>query len=252
MFNVHLSIIQTTPLHGGRLRAANDAASFRQPKGVWLPGGDERTIFIHVEGKEENIEGSWRNHMEVTTATGLFLRIATENGWLNHKDLSTGRIAMTTAYTAQCHELNEKLCEIGCGSFKVESVAKMQGFECDVMILSCVRSNSKGVVGFLEDHRRLNVMLARARLLTLIVGNAWTLCNARDSKGLWYELLQELSTRDCVVNENFETIVMLRHEKETPRDDTWKLRRSSKKKEEKTTHLRSRHEALRKNSGHGF
>ena len=195
-----------------------------------MPGGDERTIFIHVEGKEENIEGSWRNNMEVNTATGLFHRIAAENGWLNHESLSTGRIALTTPYTAQCNELNEKLRGIGCGDFKVESVAKMQGFECEVMILSCVRSNFKGVVGFLEDYRRLNVMLTRARLLTLIVGNAWTLCDARDSKGLWYELLQELSTRDCVVNENFETIVMPSHEKDTPHDDTWKLRRRSSKK----------------------
>ena len=106
----------------------------------------------------------------------------------------------------------------------------MQGFECEVMILSCVRSNFDGVVGFLEDYRRLNIMLTRARLLTLIVGNAKTLCNARDSKGLWFELLRELSIRDCVVNEKFEPIEMLRHEKQTQRDDAWKLRRRNKKK----------------------
>jgi hypothetical protein len=161
---VYLLIIQTTPLHGGRLLAAKDAASFLQPTGVWLPGGDERTIFIHVEGKEENVEGSWRNNMEVNTATGPFHRIASENGWLNHESLSTGRIALTTPYTAQCNELNEKLRGIGSGAFKVESVNKMQGFECEVMILSCVRSNLDGIVGFLEDYRRLNVMLTRARL----------------------------------------------------------------------------------------
>jgi hypothetical protein len=57
IYNVHLLIIQTTPLHGGRLLAAKEASSFPQPTGVWLPGGDERTIFIHVEGKEENVDG---------------------------------------------------------------------------------------------------------------------------------------------------------------------------------------------------
>ena len=174
--------------------------------------------------------GSWRNNMEVQAATGLFHLIAKYNGWHNLESLSTGRIALTTPYTAQCNELNERLRRIGCGAFKVESVNKMQGFECEVMILSCVRSNFDGIVGFLEDYRRLNIMLTRARLLTLIVGNAKTLCNARDSKGLWFELLRELSIRDCVVNENFEPIEMLRHEKQTQRDDAWKLRRSSKKK----------------------
>ena len=185
--------------------------------------------------------GSWRNNMEVQAATGLFHLIAKYNGWHNLESLSTGRIALTTPYTAQCNELNETLRGIGCGDFKVESVAKMQGFECEVMILSCVRSNSKGVVGFLEDYRRLNVMLTRARLLTLIVGNAWTLCDSRDSKGLWYELLQELSTRDCVLNEKFETIVMPSHEKDIAHDDTWKRRkRSSKRKKGKDDMLAAR------------
>ena len=137
--------------------------------------------------------GSWRNNMEVQAATGLFHRIADENGLLNHENLSTSRIALKTPYTAQCNALNERLRGIGCGAFKVESVNKMQGFECEVMILSCVRSNLDGIVGFLEDYRRLNIMLTRARLLTLIVGNATTLCSARDSKGLWLELLRELS-----------------------------------------------------------
>ena len=73
-------------------------------------------------------------------------------------------------------------------------------------------------------------MLTRAKLLTVIIGNVWTLCDAKDSKGLWYELLQELSTRECVLNEKFETIVLPSHEKDTPHDDTWKLRRRSNKK----------------------
>ena len=174
--------------------------------------------------------GSWRNVMEGYAATGLFKLIAKRNGWDDSASLSTGRIALTTPYTAQCNELNAGLRRIGCGAFKVESVNKMQGFECDVMILSCVRSNLDGIVGFLEDYRRLNIMLTRARLLTLIVGNAKTLCSARDSKGIWFELLRELSIRGCVVNQDFETVEMPRHEKQTRRDDAWKLRRHSKKK----------------------
>ena len=201
---------------------------------------------------DENVEGSWRNDMEGKAATGLFKLIAKRNGWDDSASLSTGRIALTTPYTAQCNELNERLRRIGCGAFKVESVNKMQGFECEVMILSCVRSNLGGIVGFLEDYRRLNIMLTRARLLTLIVGNARTLCSARDSKGLWFQLLRELSIRDCVVNEDFEPIEMPRHEKQTRRDDAWKLRRHSKKKNVKDDARTLAARSFEKNSGHGL
>ena len=54
---MHLLSIYSTPLYGGRLIAAKPASSFYRPEGVWLPGGDERTIFVHVEGTEENVDG---------------------------------------------------------------------------------------------------------------------------------------------------------------------------------------------------
>lgn len=43
------------------------------------------------------------------------------------------------------------------------------------MILSCVRSNPNGQIGFLNNMQRLNVALSRARHLLVIVGDARTL-----------------------------------------------------------------------------
>ena len=58
IYNVHLLIIQTTPLHGGRLLASKEASSFLSSADRCLVAcGDERTIFIHVEGNEENVDG---------------------------------------------------------------------------------------------------------------------------------------------------------------------------------------------------
>ncbi len=48
-------------------------------------------------------------------------------------------------------------------AIRVASVDSFQGCEQDVMLVSCVRSNAGGNIGFLEDVRRLNVALTRGR-----------------------------------------------------------------------------------------
>ena len=65
--------------------------------------------------------------------------------------------------------------------------ANVDGFqddERDVMILSVVRSNSDNKLGFAANPHRLDVALTRARLATVIVGNAITLRDG-DEQGNW-------------------------------------------------------------------
>ncbi len=57
----------------------------------------------------------------------------------------------------------------------VNTVDGFQGQERDVIIVSLVRSNDAGDIGFLRDLRRMNVAITRARMKLLIIGNADTL-----------------------------------------------------------------------------
>lgn len=66
----------------------------------------------------------------------------------------------------------------------VNTVDAFQGQERDVVIISMVRSNTEGHIGFLADLRRMNVAITRARYKVIIVGNAATLCRHRFYRSL--------------------------------------------------------------------
>jgi superfamily I DNA and/or RNA helicase len=59
------------------------------------------------------------------------------------------------------------------GLVDVITVDSMQGREADVVVLSCVRTGDN--IGFLKDHKRLNVALSRAKEILYIVGDHDTL-----------------------------------------------------------------------------
>ena len=61
----------------------------------------------------------------------------------------------------------------------VGTVDGFQGQERDVIVISLVRDNAEGQIGFLRDLRRMNVAMTRARMKLIIVGNADTLCHHR-------------------------------------------------------------------------
>ena len=60
----------------------------------------------------------------------------------------------------------------------VNTVDGFQGQERDIILISLVRSNEHGQIGFLSDLRRMNVAMTRARMKLLIFGNATTLAHS--------------------------------------------------------------------------
>lgn len=85
------------------------------------------------------------------------------------------QVAVITPYRAQVRLLCNLLSDVP--AVEVDSVDGFQGREKEAVVISLVRSNAEGEIGFLADTRRTNVALTRARRAVLIIGDSATLSN---------------------------------------------------------------------------
>ncbi|MFN8412623.1 MAG: AAA domain-containing protein [Anaerolineales bacterium] len=69
-------------------------------------------------------------------------------------------MAVISPYSAQVKLLREQIKQ---PAIEIDSVDGFQGREKEIVIVSLVRSNREGEVGFLADTRRMNVALTRAK-----------------------------------------------------------------------------------------
>ena len=143
-----------------------------------------------VDGEEyKTAAGSWSNDMEAKAVIELCFKLVDANEWYDQSELQLQRIAVISPYTAQCLKISKGLVPLGLVCFTVDA---SQGGVRDVIIVSGVRNNERGAIGFLSDDRRLNVTLTRARARTVLFGNADTFYSANDSWFAWSHLLEHL------------------------------------------------------------
>ena len=140
-------------------------------KGINWPNGNVHVGFVDINGKEEMEmrTHSYYNIMEVNYVVEVLNKVITEKG---NDEVSIGVI---TPYGAQKKEIwnGVKMCYENLGSeiLTVDTVDGFQGMEKDLIIFSFVRSNESGKIGFVNDLRRINVILTRAKRGLVIIGN---------------------------------------------------------------------------------
>lgn len=120
----------------------------------------------NIEAPERSRAGS--NSKENPKEAEIVFSIASK---LQKLGIDPRDIAVITPYDDQVDLIRKRIKEEG---LEVDTVDGFQGREKEVVILSLVRSNKENEVGFLEDIRRLNVSLTRAKRKLIIVGGQST------------------------------------------------------------------------------
>ena len=166
--------------YDGRLEDGIDAADRPAPAGFIWPNWDAPVAYVPVEG-EEDASGdgaSKENRAEAALAVHIVDML------LAGGDITPVDIGVVTPYSGQVRLLND-LFEAAGGreeheryhGLEIKTVDGYQGREKDVIVLSAVRANAAGELGFLTDGRRLNVAITRARRGLILLGHPRTLRN---------------------------------------------------------------------------
>ncbi len=140
---------------------------------------DEEDVFSFIDtsqldnNKEKHLKDSKSiiNPLEADICIKL-LDYYLDNG------IDTKDIGIISPYLDQVRLISDK-CDV-----EVKTVDGFQGREKEVILISAVRSNDKGNIGFLKDLRRLNVALTRAKRKLVVIGNADTLSSDKTYKSL--------------------------------------------------------------------
>ncbi|PNY06496.1 DNA-binding protein smubp-2-like [Trifolium pratense] len=97
---------------------------------------------------------------------------------LIYSGVSPSAIVVQSPYVAQVQLLRDMLDGVPeAAGTEVSTIDSFQGREADAVILSMVRSNTLGAVGFLGDSRRINVAITRARKHLAVVCDSSTICH---------------------------------------------------------------------------
>lgn len=89
---------------------------------------------------------------------------------IEENNLNPVKLAIISPYAGQVSKLKNTLEKL-----RIHTIDSFQGQEEDTIILSLVRSNLDGNIGFLKDYRRMNVALTRAKNKLYVIGDSSTL-----------------------------------------------------------------------------
>ncbi|KAF1835796.1 hypothetical protein BDW02DRAFT_629335 [Decorospora gaudefroyi] len=187
-----ISLFPSQTFYDGRLLDGGDMAGLRQrPWHQSLLLGPYR--FFDVQGQHQAAPKghSLINIAEINIALQLYKRLTSDYSDYDFK----GKVGIITPYKSQLRELKQRFMNVW-GQAIIEDIDfnttdAFQGRESEVIIFSCVRASPGGGIGFLQDIRRMNVGLTRAKSSLWVLGNSQSLVRGQ----FWKKLVIDAQDR---------------------------------------------------------
>ena len=179
-----ISLYPSRAFYDGRLKDGQGMAQLR--KRPWHRSqllGPYRFFDVDGMSASETKGHSLLNYAELNVAMQLYERLITD---VPQYDFD-GKVGIITPYKGQLRLLRERFTNRYGNSIlstvEFATTDSFQGRESEVIIFSCVRASTKGI-GFLQDVRRMNVGLTRAKCSLWVLGNSQSLIQGEFWRGL--------------------------------------------------------------------
>jgi senataxin len=188
-----ISLFPSRTFYDSRLLDGGDMAGLRK-----RPWHQSRLLapyhFFDVQGQHQAAPKghSLINIAEINVAMQLYKRVTSDYPDYDFK----GKIGIITPYKSQLRELKQRFMNTY-GQNIIEDIDfnttdAFQGRESEIIIFSCVRASPAGGVGFLQDIRRMNVGLTRAKSSLWVLGNSDSLMRGE----YWKKLIVDAKERN--------------------------------------------------------
>lgn len=167
------------------------------------PKKDFPSFFYNVSGNEKKENNSYYNQEEVLSVFQCVNKLIENKVELKN-------IGVITFYSTQKQRFYEKFyTKEKYLDLKIDTIDGFQGMEMDYIIISTVRANSDGNLGFLKSEKRLNVSLTRAKKGLIIVGEPKCLAKR---PGIFRDLISFYCSNGLVVNDPFKNCSIIKKE----------------------------------------
>ncbi|XP_016981428.2 NFX1-type zinc finger-containing protein 1 [Drosophila rhopaloa] len=152
----------------------------------------EHNLFLvqHNQPEKRSTDMSFQNPYEAEILVKL-VEFLIEKAKYQHGD-----IVILSPYNAQIECIKKSLPRKYRSSVQVASVDSFQGLEANIVLLSLVRSNPSGQIGFLRLPNRVCVALSRARWALYIIGNIENL--QKSYPKLWGPIAKRLKDNNAI------------------------------------------------------
>ena len=129
---------------------------------------EEALLFIDTSDVDDNNERHLKDSKSIVNELEAEISVSIAQDYLD-AGIDVDDIGIISPYADQVKIIQENT------PVEVKTVDGFQGREKEIIIISTVRSNNNGNIGFLKDLRRLNVAITRAKRKLIIIGNKNTL-----------------------------------------------------------------------------